>query len=301
MSLKSVLGALALALGVLASQASAEVLVLGSVNDNVRKHVKRFSPLAEYLQAALVDQGVDGVEISVYPNSAAMADALASGKVDFYFDSPVVAAKVSRQAGAIPVLRRWKRGVASYHSVIVVPTASDVQGLGDLVGRKIGFQDSDSTSGFLLPLGMILRENLPILEIANHETKAPEDAIGYVFTRDDKNTILWLSRGWIDAAATDPKRFRKLEEAFPGQYRELARSIDVPRQAVIRSPRTDPALAETVCDVLIAMDESPQGREVLDKFHKTSQFDRFPEGGEATFSPIYQLLDDLDRWDAAGS
>ncbi|SDI36125.1 phosphonate transport system substrate-binding protein [Aliiruegeria lutimaris] len=301
MALKSVLRVLALALGLLAAQAPAGELVLGSVNDNVRKHVKRYLPLAEYLEIELAGQGIDSVKISVYPTSAAMTEALTNGEVDFYFDSPVVAAKISRQAGAIPVLRRWKRGVASYHSVMVVPWGSDVQELEDLVGRKIGFQDPDSTSGYLLPLGMILRKNLPVREIANFKAKGPEDAVGYVFTRDDKNTILWLSRGWIDAAATDPKGFRKLEDAFPGGYRELTRSIEVPRQTVIMNSRTDPALAAAVCDVLLAMDQSPQGEEALNKFHKTTKFDRFPEGVEATFSPIYQLLDDLDRWSASGS
>ena len=243
MVFRAVLSALFMVLGLAVGPVSAEVLVLGSVNDNVRKHVKRFTPLAEYLKVELAEHGVSDVEISVQPSSEAMVAALAAGEVDLYFDSPLVAANVVRQSGARPFLRRWKRGVASYHSLIVVRSESDIRDLEDLVGRKIGFQDPDSTSGYLLPMDLILGRGLPVAELAGHLVPANEAAVSYVFTRDDKNTVLWLTRGWIDAAATDPNGFSKLEEAFPGQFRELARSIDVPRQTVIKNEKMDPALA----------------------------------------------------------
>ncbi len=285
--------ALAFALSVLAWAASAEVLVLGSVNDNVRKHVKRFTPMAEYLEQGLAEHGVTEVQISVLPSSAAMEAALADGRVDLYFDSPLVAAKIARNSGGVPFLRRWKRGVGTYHSVIVVPADSAIQSLPDLVGHKIGFQDPDSTSGFLLPMGLILAQNLPVREVAGYQVPTPEDAVGYLFSKDDKNTILWLSRGWIDAAATDPNGFSKLEVAFPGAYRVIARSIEVPRQTVIRSADMGPALAAAVKELLIGLSDTEEGQAVLKKFHKTSKFDDFPDGVDATFAPIYELLDEL--------
>ncbi|MDV7144476.1 phosphate/phosphite/phosphonate ABC transporter substrate-binding protein [Tropicimonas sp. TH_r6] len=293
--------ALAVLLSVFALAAPAEVLVLGSLNDNVRKHVKRFTPLSEYLQQELAEVGVTEVLISVLPSSAAMEAALAEGQVDLYFDSPVVAAKVARNSGAVPFLRRWKRGVGTYHSVIVVPTNSEIQSLQDLVGRKIGFQDPDSTSGFLLPMGLILAQQLPAKEIPGYQAPAPEDAIGYLFSKDDKNSILWLSRGWIDAAATDPNGFSKLDAAFPGEYRVVARSIEVPRQTVIRTASMDPTLVVALRNLFVELDKTEDGKAVLKKFHKTSQFDEFPDGVEATFAPIYELLDELAAEGVLGS
>ena len=38
----------------LSSAAVAETLTLGSVNDNVKKHLARFTPLAEELQLSLI-------------------------------------------------------------------------------------------------------------------------------------------------------------------------------------------------------------------------------------------------------
>lgn len=298
---RALLGAVTLIAGLALHSVAAEVLVLGSVNDNVRKHVKRFTPLAEYLERELADAGITKVQIMVHPTSDAMAEALASGEVDLYFDSPLVAANTARKSESIPFLRRWKRGVASYHSLIVVPTDSDIHSIEDLVGQSIGFQDPDSTSGYLLPIGLILRENLPVREISSYKSDKAEDAISYVFTKDDKNTVLWLSRRWIDAAATDPNGFSKLEEAFPGEYRPIARSIDVPRQTVIRSGRMDPELAKQIQTVLVSMGDLPEGKEVLKKFHKTTRFDVFPDGIEETFAPIYDLLDALEAKGVLGS
>lgn len=144
-----------LAAGLAVGGAAAETLVIGAINDNVKKELKRTEPLAAYLATELADAGVTDVEIAVIPSSGAMAQALAEGTVDIMFDSPLIAAKVARASGAEPFVRRWKRGIASYHSVILVPADSQIETLADLQGKRIGFQEPDSTSGFMLPAGLI--------------------------------------------------------------------------------------------------------------------------------------------------
>ena len=51
--------------------------------------------------------------------------------------------------------------------------------------------------------------------------------------------------------------------------------------------------SDRLASVLTAMDESDRGRAVLRRFNKTTRFDHFPKGVEATFNPIYELLDEL--------
>ncbi len=294
MKLGSLIRTLAALLFGFGQAASGAELVLGSVNDNVRKHISRFTPLVEYLETELANSGVTRVHISVLPSSKAMVQALSTGDVDFYFDSPLVAAAVAQQSEAVPVLRRWKRGVATYHSVIVAPNDSDIATLEDLKGRRIGFQDRDSTSGFLLPLGLVLSRNIEAVEMSCREDEAISGKVSYVFTEDDKNTVLWLSRGWIDAAATDPRGFELLNESFPDRFRIIARSIEVPRQIVVQRKDLAPDLAARVIDVLVSMEDRPEGAKALKKFHKTTRFDQFPDGVEGTFTPIYDLLEDLE-------
>ncbi len=278
------------------SASYAETLVLGGVNDNVRKQVKRFSPLAAYLEKVLADDGIDTVEIKIFATSDAMAEALSAGEVDLYFDSPLVAAKVARQSSAVPFLRRWKQGVAEYHSLIIVPSASDIATVDDLVGRSIGFQEPDSTSGFLLPAALLLHNGLTLRKMDAADVDPPADAIGYVFTSDDENTILWLAKGQIDAGATDPRGWEILNKARPGKFRVIAESITVPRQVVVHRARLAPERVAQLGRVMSAMADSAEGVAAMEGFHKTTRFDVFPLGVEATFRPIYEVLDELQAF-----
>ena len=277
----------------LASPIQAEVLVLGSVNDNIRKHVDRFTPLAAYLTRELEKDGITEVRVTVLKSSGLMARALAEGEVDLHFDSPLVAAQVVRMSGATPFLRRWKGGSATYRSLIIVPRDSPVQSLAGLNGRRIGFQEPDSTSGFLLPMAMLLNHGLTArkLEDRSHQVSASE--VGYLFTDDDKNTVLWLTRGWVDAGATDPRGHDMLRENFPDQFRILAQSADVPRQVVLHRPGLDPQLLARLTNLLTGLEDSEEGRSIMKRLHKTTRFDPFPEGVEATFAPLYRALEVL--------
>lgn len=277
-----------------APDVSAGTLVLGSVGENIKKHLVRFEPMAQYLQDELSGQGITAVQVAVLPSSDAMAQALRDGRVDLYFDSPLVAAKVARASDSEPFLRRWKKGISSYHSVIFVPADSDVRTVADLAGKRIAFQEPDSTSGFMLPAGLLRREGMALRELPSRSTQPRNDEVGYIFTKDDKNTLAWLYKGWVDAAATDPQNYEKLAHAKPGSVRVLARSIDVPRQVVIRRNGLEAGLADRIGAALVAMDQTEPGRSTLKRFNKTTRFDEFPDGVDATFSPIYDLLDELE-------
>jgi phosphonate transport system substrate-binding protein len=273
-----------------ATTVQAETLTLGSVNDNIRKHIERFTPLAQYLERELADFGITAVEISVLPSSESMAEALRQGDVDLYFDSPLVATRVAQMADAVPFMRRWKNGEATYHSVIVVPADSPMQTIDDLRGSVIGFQEPDSTSGYLLPLAMLLDANLPLQHLHQDHEQPTEHAVGYRFTGDDRNTALGLVRGTLDAGATDGNGFEWLQTAQPDRFRVLARSIEVPRQVVVRSATLDETLGSVVADTLRSMTESAEGVQVMASFHDTTRFDDFPDGIEATFAPIHATL-----------
>lgn len=129
----------------------AETLTIGGITDNVKKERKRTAPLAAYLARRLAADGITSVETAHYPTSEAMARAMASGEVDLMFDSPLVAAIVARDAGGRPFLRRWKDGVVSYHSIILVPADSGIESLDDLRGRRIGFQEPDLHPAIFCP------------------------------------------------------------------------------------------------------------------------------------------------------
>ncbi|MEM6384216.1 MAG: phosphate/phosphite/phosphonate ABC transporter substrate-binding protein [Pseudomonadota bacterium] len=285
----------ALSLWLIPAAATAETLVLGSVNENIRKHLEHFAPLAVYLEEVLAEDGITDVEVSVLPDSDSMALALQSGDVDLYFDSPLVAARVARLSGAEPFLRRWKDGVAEYHAMFVVRADSPFETLDDLQGAVVGFQEPDSTSGFMLPAAMLKTTGLHIRDVSADEHSVDESEVGYIFTGHDRNTVASLARGTIDAGATDPRGLEWLEAARPGEYRVLARSINVPRQIVVRRGDLNLVIAGRVSFVLQDMANSVAGKQTMMLFNETTRFDPFPLGVEATFGPIYERLDQLEQ------
>lgn len=272
----------------------AGTLKIGTVAKDVKEELKEFEPLAIYLEGKLAAAGFEKVEIVVLPTAARMTEAFKSGEVDLYVESPLVAARVGNDSGAVPLVRRWKKGVAEYWSEIVVLSNSAVKTPADLRGRVIAFEDPDSTSGHLLPRALLLAHGLHI-EVLQHATLSPSPTnVGAVFTLSDETSILWLLAGRVDAIATDPTFVRLIAAERPGTVRSIARTISVPRHVVMRAAGMPETQAAQIAEVLIGMADSDDGRRALAKFGKTDRFDAFPAGVEATFEPIREQLRLLD-------
>lgn len=115
--------------------------------------------------------------------------------------------------------------------------------------------------------------------------------IGYTFSGDDNNTMLWVMKGRVAAGVTDSRTFAKASAKKPGELRILARSADVPRHAVAHRAGLEPRVVAELERVLIGMEHDEAGREALRAFEETTRFDRFPGGADAAFAPIRAALD----------
>ena len=296
----------ALALGAVAAAAVAEggppapagaardTLVIGSVSRSIKEEVETFRPLADYLGPRLGAAGIRGVEVAVVTTPGQMANRLRSGEIDVYIDSPFVVARMSRQAGAEPFLRRWKKGVAEYHTVFVARADGGVDSFDDLLGKVVAFDDPQSSSGHLLPKAMLLGRGYRLVELRSPGDFVPPDAIGYVFSMDDVNTMFWVARGKVAAGVTSPDFLKLYRKKHGDALVAFARSIDVPRHVVAHRAGLDPAVVRELDRVLTAMEDSAEGRAALRAFQKTARFDRFPRGVGATFAPSQGMLDLLD-------
>lgn len=270
------------------------ILTIGSVSRSLKEEIETFRPLADYLASRLGAVGIDRVEIAVTTTSGEMTSRIAAGDVDLYIDSPFVIAKMHQQVGLQPLLRRWKKGVAEYHTVFVSRTDSGIDSFEDLLGRVIAFDDPQSSSGHLLPKAMLLERGFRLIELESPRDFVPPDAIGYVFSMDDVNTMFWVDRGRVAAGVTSPDFVQLYQKKGNDDVVAFARSIDIPRHVLAHRPDLDAATVREVERVLLAMEHDPAGREALQAFQKTARFDRFPDGVEATFAPILAMLAGLE-------
>ena len=266
-------------------------LTIGSISRDIRDEIDDFKEIIAYLNDHAAEIGVDSVDIHVTSTQQDMIESLRSGKVDVYVDSPLIGALIGRSTGAKPFLRRWKKGDAQYHTLIVTRADSDIETLDDLRGQIVAFDEPFSSSGHLIPKSMLREHGLDTIELVSSDQTVPADKVGYIYTQDDNNTIYWIFRGRVAAGATSPNDLAKFEEKAPGTFKVIAKSIDVPRHVLMRGAHLDEDIVNSLERVLTNMENTEQGKWTLRKFQKTTRFDRFPKGAEKTFEPIERMLD----------
>jgi phosphonate transport system substrate-binding protein len=289
-----ILAALALGGGIEAAAAGRDTLVIGSISRSIKEEIETFWPLADYLKPRLDEVGIRDVKIVVATTASEMSRQLATGEVDLYIDSPFMIAQMSREVGAKPLLRRWKKGMAEYRSLFVVRKDSGVRSLDDLRGKVVAFDDLQSSSGHLLPRAMLLERGYRLMEVSDPAVPVPPDAIGFVFSMDDVNTMFWVDHGKVAAGVTSSDFLQLYKKKRKDNLVVIERSISIPRQAVAHRKGLDRAVVAELERVLIEMATTKEGRQALHEFQGTTRFDRFPAGVEATFAPIQAMLDRLN-------
>ncbi len=263
------------------------VIVFGDITDDPGEVIEGTQPLADYVAAQLEEFGIVEGQVRIASTADEMAQFLASGEVDIYFDSVYPATLISDATGATPFLRRWRFGVEDYFSVIFTSADSGITSLDQLGGHVIAFDNPYSTSGYLLPAVELLGRGYTL--VAN---QSPADnEVGFIFSYDDANTLQWVLSGRADIGATDDYNFNV---AFPEDVRErlvfLGKTDSVPRQVGVARPGMDPALLGAITQILISAHESEAGRAALEPF-QTTRFDVFPEGIEAAQVKMRMLME----------
>lgn len=249
----------------------AVTITLGTIEESPQKGIAEFQPLADHLKSQLGVEKHIKFEVVVLSSLIDMKNALKSGIVDIYIDSPLSVENVCSGNICDITLRRWKKGVEKYHSVIFSRKDSGINTEQDLVEKTIAFEEPFSTSSFLLPKASLQACcNISLTEKA-------EGSSGYVFSEDDENTMIWVIRRKIDAGAMSEASYNKLAKKRVKDLHIIHRTIDVPRHVVaIRTGMVDEH-REMIIELLSNMHKSEAGKSVLKRFKKTVKFDAISE------------------------
>lgn len=116
-----------------------------------------YTPMAAYLARKMGRK--EGRFMSVVDYAGVLA-ALQSGQVDVAYLSSFPYVLATSRMKLHPLALPWVLGTLDYRGIVFVRADSPIKTLADLKGRSVAFGDASSTSGYLLPRGLMEREGV---------------------------------------------------------------------------------------------------------------------------------------------
>ena len=163
------------------------VLNYGVVSHKAKKRINDSTALSDYLAKNLSKYGYTDSKVHVYKTVEDMITALQQGKVDIITSTVYSALLYQEQAQSQPIVTRWKKGKASYHSVFVTKSNGNIHSFDDLKGKVIGLESRESTSGYFLPIITLLNNGYTLEPLTSTKQKPKKDNIGFIIFEDILN------------------------------------------------------------------------------------------------------------------
>lgn len=286
---------------------------IGTVDVDAVKQIMKFQPTADYIAAKISNETTQYKGEVIIPSTTnGMIKLLKEQRIDLYFESPFTIALVDKETGAVPFLLRWKEGAAQYHSVFIVKNNSSIKTLNDFVGKTIAFEAPESTSGYLLPKAYLVqkgfkligestesylaeRESVSInkglnINSRNSSNDGSNNTIRYVFAREDQNIPLWIVEGKADIGViSNVDLEQETYKSVKSQLKIVDRTIDVPRHVVSYRSELEPALIQKIKNILLKMDQDPEGIKILRNFENSTKYEEI-KNKDQLFGPTNNML-----------
>jgi len=270
--------------------AGLKTLTLGIVYQSDPKAVaEHFRPLVQYVAHKLAPAGDIKSSVEVAANTARLIELLEQGQIDFYLESAFPTYLINRTGSSKLLLRRWKRGMGEYRSMILTSKAIRVTRLEDLRGKMIAFEDPGSTSGYFLPKLLLFEKRFHVVEKPNLSAKVASGEIGYIFAGSEKDVVKLVLDEKVAAGAISNDDYAGLDDASKTRLAILAESGSVPRHLVSVRSKLPDAVIKRLKEILLAMDHDDEGQKILRQTDDTTKFDLVPGGEEAFRRKLYEL------------
>jgi phosphonate transport system substrate-binding protein len=219
-----------------------------------------YAPLLDYL-AKKLDRPVERVQRRTYSE---VNDLVRNGEVDMAFVCTSSYLVGSREFGMQLLVAPQVNGEVAYRADVIVPANSPAQSFADLRGKVFAFTDPMSFSGRIYPTYLLQKMG-----------EQPETFFDYTFlTYSHDDAIQAVASGLADGASVDNLVYDFAIKRDPGlakRVRVIHVSPAFGMPPVVVSPSIRPQLRADLADILLHMDDDPQGRLAL----QALDYDRF--------------------------
>jgi len=237
---------------------SEKALLIGLIPEqNIFKQIERYAPLAEYLSKKV---GVK-VRLKTLTRYGNIIDNFASSSLDAAFFGSFTYALAHMKLG-VEVLARPEAldGSSTYHGLVFVRKNSGIRNVKSMKDKRMAFVDKATTAGFLFPLAYLMRNGVSDYKAYFKETYftgTHEAAVDDVLNKkadvgSAKNTIY--------------ERMAQTDKAISRDLVVLAKSANVPENALAVRRDLDIALKRALLDALLSMSNGREGQTILLNF-----------------------------------
>jgi phosphonate transport system substrate-binding protein len=234
------------------------MLLIGLIPErNIFKQMERYEPLAEYL---FRKTGVK-MRLKILPRYGNIIENFQSSGLDgaFFgsFTYTLAHAKTGVEVLARPVALD---NTSTYHGLIFVRKGGGIRTAGDMKGKRFAFVDKATTAGYLLPLEYFHDHGIP--EYKGYLKEA-------YFTGTHEDAVHDVLSGKADIGAAKNTVFNRLAKEDPRIGKDLvvlARSPDVPENALALRKDLEAPVRSRLKEALLNMHMDPDGKQVLERF-----------------------------------
>lgn len=228
-------------------------LVVGRVSADPRSSFPRLAAFASALASRLGDFGIASGTAIVARSNDDMIRLLREGKVDLISETPYSAFQFVDARVAEILLLEKRRGAVDFRTIFFRRADAKLDSLAGLPGRKVGFEDPGSTSGFFLPFMAMRDFGLALVPLASPRGDVPSDQVGYVFLRGEINIAAATVAGIVDAGVANDRDWEIAQGMAParGQLVSFHVTEAVPRSLLLVRQGIGSGLKEKIRQLLL--------------------------------------------------
>lgn len=139
-----------------------------------------------------------------------------------------------------------------YYSGYIL-TKPEIKNFSDLKESNLIFVKESSTSGFMIPNGILTEHNIDI----------EAEYLNYSFSGDHTTSLWKLDSGLVDAVAVDDRRFKDFKGPNKSKFNILS-EFTVPYHAYVFAPGLSTERKEEIKNVLFNSHKDPETRSIFD-------------------------------------
>jgi phosphonate transport system substrate-binding protein len=227
---------------------------------------------------------ISGVPIKaiVASDYAGVIEALRSRRVELAFVHPVGYVLANREAGCQILVRDVWQGKTAYTARFYVRRDRGIQRVEDLRGKTVAFVDPASSSGYIYPMVLLMKQGL----VRDRDPKSFfKDAL---FAGTHEAALQSVLRGRVDAAASFDKapELHLKDPALIAQLGFVGETPEIPEAGICARPGVPADALARVKRALLSI-RAPEHAALLKQIY---DIDGFVEASDADYQPVRDAM-----------